>query len=358
MSANAIGYVVMQMPSGWLVDRIGVRWMLGIGEISAGILILGMFFVTSYDASMVILLLAGLGCGCLLTATTKAIMVWFPVKERATAMGLKQTSSNIGGIIAAVTLPTLALTLGWRLGFVIVGVIGIMVGIASLILYKEHPSEDHQETVVESGHSDSPVSKTGTSDIFLNREILLLCVIGFCMCVVEYSTVTHLVLYLKDKMLLSAVLAGGCLAVWEGGGAFGKPLFGLLSDRLFAGSRKKSYFLLTILTCIMCIVMIFLSPGAGYWTLIPVLVVFGLATIGWSGVHLALVGEFAGGRFIGLTIGFTSMIGLIGNIIGPPLFGYIVDTSGSYGPAWLFLAICELIAVVMLCLLREEKRKL
>ena len=88
MSANAIGYVVMQMPSGWLVDRIGVRWMLGIGEISAGILILGMFFVTSYNASLVILLLAGLGCGCLLTATTKAIMVWFPVRERATAMGL------------------------------------------------------------------------------------------------------------------------------------------------------------------------------------------------------------------------------------------------------------------------------
>lgn len=358
MSANAIGYVIMQIPSGWLVDRIGVGWILGIGEISAGALILGMFFVTSYNASLVILLLAGLGCGCLLTATTKAIMVWFPVTERATAMGLKQTSSNIGGIIAAVTLPTLALTLGWRLGFVIIGAIGIMVGIASLILYKEHPSEDHQETVVESGLSDSPVSKTGMSDIFLNREILLLCVIGFCMCVVEYSTVTHLVLYLKNKMLLSTVLAGGCLAVWEGGGAFGKPLFGLLSDRLFAGSRKKSYFLLTTLTCIMCIVMIFLSPDAGYWTLIPVLVVFGLATIGWSGVHLALVGEFAGGRFMGLTIGFTVTIALIGNIIGPPLFGYIVDTSGSYGPAWFFLAICEIIAVAMLCLLREEKRKL
>lgn len=175
------------------------------------------------------------------------------------------------------------------------------------------------------------------------------------MCVVEYSTVTHLVLYLKDKMLLSAVLAGGYLAVWEGGGALGKPLFGLLSDRLFAGSRKKSYFLLTTLTFIMCIIMIFLPPGAGYWTLIPVFVVFGLAAIGWSGVHLALVGEFAGGRFIGITIGFSATIGLMGNIIGPPLFGYIVDTSGSYGPAWLFLAICEIVAVVMLCLLREEK---
>ena len=45
--------------------------------------------------------LAGIGLGCVMPATTKAVLVWFPIKERATAMGFKQTGVNVGGMISA-----------------------------------------------------------------------------------------------------------------------------------------------------------------------------------------------------------------------------------------------------------------
>ena len=70
-------------------------------ELVAGIFITAMFTVQTYTAGIVFMGLAGFGMGVIMPTTTKAVLVWFPVKERATAMGFKQTGLNVGGIIAA-----------------------------------------------------------------------------------------------------------------------------------------------------------------------------------------------------------------------------------------------------------------
>lgn len=352
MGASALGYTSMQFPAGWFVDLIGVRWMLLIGEVSAGSLISLMFFTPSYSVSLVILLLAGLGCGCLLTATTKAIMLWFPVTERATAMGLKQTSSNLGGVVSALTLPTLALAVNWRCGFAIIGAIGIAAGIVSFVLYRDYPGEDYLTIKAPAG------SINLIQDVFLNREVLLLAVICFLVVMVEYAAVTHLVLYLKNAMLFSVVLAGGFMAILEGAGAFGKPFFGVVSDVFFRGSRKKSYLLLTTICCILCLVIAFLPSDTSKWLVVLAIAIFGMTASGWSGVHLAFIGEFARKESIGLVTGFSMGVGIFGNVVGPPLFGYIVDISGSYRPAWLTLAIFNAAAIALLFLIREERRTL
>ncbi|NIN00110.1 MAG: MFS transporter, partial [candidate division Zixibacteria bacterium] len=79
----------------------------------------------------------GLGCGFLLPSTTQAVVAWFPLRERATVMGFKQTAVNIGGIISASTLPAVALVLGWRYCFLFLGIVAIAIGIAAYVLYRE-----------------------------------------------------------------------------------------------------------------------------------------------------------------------------------------------------------------------------
>ena len=98
MSAAASGYGVASLPAGWLVDRIGVRWLLLIGEVIGGIFLASMFTVTTFTGGLIFMALAGMGMGCLMPSTTKAVLIWFPVKERATAMGVKQTAVNVGGL--------------------------------------------------------------------------------------------------------------------------------------------------------------------------------------------------------------------------------------------------------------------
>ncbi len=259
MSASAFGYALMTAPAGWLVDRIGVRRLLLIGEVIGGIFVGSMFAVTTFIQGLVFMALAGMGMGCLMPSTTKAVLEWFPVKERATAMGFKQTAVNVGGIITATTLPTLALALSWRYGFVSIGVVAILLGIVSFILYKQPPQSagiSTSESVIPSG------IRPPMGEIFRGREIWLVMFASFCMLFVEFSAMAYFVLYSKDVLLLPVVTAGFFLALVEGGGAFGKPISGLISDRLWQGSRKKPFILMCAIACVLCIVLVFLKAGS------------------------------------------------------------------------------------------------
>jgi MFS family permease len=72
------------------------------------------------------------------------------------------------------------------------------------------------------------------------------------------------------------------------------------------------------------------------WLLAPVA---GAGAFGWVGLYFALVAEIGGARHAGLLTGVAVASAWSGILVGPPLFGLIVEAAGSYGPAWLFVAI-------------------
>ena len=63
---------------------------------------------------MVVMACAGMGYGMLNPTTAKAAIAWFPRRQRATAVGLKQVGLPLGGAVGASIMPPLALWLGWR----------------------------------------------------------------------------------------------------------------------------------------------------------------------------------------------------------------------------------------------------
>jgi sugar phosphate permease len=143
-SASATGYMLAQIPAGWLVDKMGVKRMLFVGTFTAGVFALGIFFAQSFAAVTVILFLSGLGSGCFPTVAMKAVMQWFQMRERGTAIGVNQTSMNIAGIITASTLPALAAFAGWRVGFIATGVFSIILAVLVYTLYREPTKEMNQ----------------------------------------------------------------------------------------------------------------------------------------------------------------------------------------------------------------------
>jgi MFS family permease len=64
-----------------------------------------------------VLLVLGLTVGYSQIAATKAVLDWFPFAGRATAMGIRQTGINIGGIVGSLVLPILLSLYGWHLLF-------------------------------------------------------------------------------------------------------------------------------------------------------------------------------------------------------------------------------------------------
>jgi cyanate permease len=94
------------------------------------------------------------------------------------------------------------------------------------------------------------------------------------------------------------------------------------------------------------------------WGIYPVIFVLGVGGIGFGGVYLTLLSELGGRGGAAKAAGFGSTIGVGGSVLGPPVFGYIVDATGSYNAAWLLQAFMAALCVLLLNFVREEKRKI
>ena len=68
-----------------------------------------------------------------------------------------------------------------------------------------------------------------------------------------------------------------------------------------------------------------------------------------------LAGETGGDRAAGAAAGVSAAFFNVGIFLGPPIFGFIVDRTGSYTPAWWSLAGCAVVGIVMLLFVREGR---
>lgn len=88
-------------------------------------------------------------------AAIKTVAEWFPKKERALATGLFNSGSNLGAIIAPLTVPFIAVAWGWKWAFILTGLIGFVWLVFWFVLYevpKKHTALSAQE--LEYIHSD------------------------------------------------------------------------------------------------------------------------------------------------------------------------------------------------------------
>ncbi len=352
-SASAIGYTVAQTPAGWLADKIGVKKMLFIGTFSAGVFALFMLVAQSLASVLVILFMIGLGCGCFPTTAMKAIVQWFQIKERGTAIGINQTAMNLAGILTASALPALAISLGWRAAFIATGVISIAFALISYRLYRE---KDTASTPIESEKGGS-ASWDRLRSVMMDRNILLVSLASLCLCTVEFSLIAYLVVFLKASVGMTVAVAAGFLALANGGGAIGKPFFGAISDRVFGGSRRNPLLLVAAIVAVTSTLMQIITNSTPYTVLAIFFTVFGFGAIGWAGLNFVLVSEFASVEATGLAVGYSVTINLLGNIFGPPIFGFIVDSTGAYADAWWFLTFSAIVSFLLLLAVKESNRR-
>ena len=351
MSASQIASILIKIPAGLIIDVAGVRNLILIGKVSAGVLLALVFITSSFNELLLFMMLSGIGGGLIGSVSYKAILYWFPQKERATAVGISSTAFNIGGAIGAAVLPPIALALTWRYGFLISGSFVAVIGVVAFILYRTHPKEPKMS------EAKSLINKQFFKDILMNKNLILLGLAGMLFCVLEFSLITYIYLYMDEVLNISAEVTGlAFLMVAEWAGAASKPLFGFASDRFFNSKRNLMQMGIMSLGIALTAVIAHLAPGTPMWVIIIVFVFLGLALFGWSGLNTTLMAEFSGREKVGTGVGFGFIMHNIGQIVGPPLFGYIVEVS-SYRIAWYYLIACGIAGVLLLTFVKESQRK-
>ncbi len=396
-SATAVAYMPTLVLAGWLADRIGVRRALIIGTLITGVSVGAVALAPSYGVMLLLLACSGFGCGFIYPTAIKAIMLWFPAHERATAVGVNQSAVNVSGMLGAAIMPTMALSLGWQSGFVLASIMAFAICGVAVAFYRE-PRPDERLAAAGGGRpapgaesvggeapdgeaaaqseaapaafseleqglplvtGDERLDRAAVNPGFLtvlrSRDILLLGFAAMFLCMIEFSALAQLVLFLKTEWAYTAVAAGGLLALCQAAGALGKPLSGLVSDRLLGGRRRPALIALAGLAGAACVVLALIRPGQ-IWALWLALALLGVGAVGWGGLFGTLAGETAGPAAAGAAAGVTAAIDNIGIFIGPPLFGWIVDRSGSYAPAWWTMVGAAVLAAALLMFVREPRR--
>jgi MFS family permease len=336
--------------AGWLADRMGVRKTTLQGHVSVGLCTVLAAFAPSFGWAFASFFLCGLGYAFLNPASTKGVMAWFHRDERATAMGIKQTGVPAGGFFTALLAPPLVLMVGWRGALATLGMVNFLCGFVFSYLWREPPDvlENSGERDTRGAENQKPLDVWGFLPASFGTAIFL---IG------QMSLITYIPLYLKDAMGFTPYWASQALAIAQGGAMVGRVGWGVASDRIFGGRRK-------IVLVIIGLVSVVLMAGLGFMTkesslplLLAIVFLSGLCIVGYQGVSYALIGEIAGTTRTGVAMGLMISINAAAATLGTPLFGYIVDKTGSYFAGWQFLAAIIALGCVGLAVFLKEPRR-
>jgi ACS family hexuronate transporter-like MFS transporter len=347
MSFLYLGAILMSLPAGWITDRLGVKKTIVFSLIFSGFFVALLGLIESYLAAVFFTFLVGLGYGMSNPPTTKGIMVLVSDGNRGLAMSAKQTGVPIAGGLAAAVLPPLALLISWKFSFVLAGAAIFLAGLLSQVLYRSAKEQNPPSRPVA-----EEVPRRGWGKILKNRNMILLSVAGAFCALVQSSLFTYTILYLKDARGFELIRAALCLTLMNGGGILGRIFWGILSDRLFRGSRKIVLQLLVSLIFLITLVLALDLPLSPL-VLTSILFVLGASAIGWNGVYHAFIGEMSGKEMAGRATGLAMAIVFMGGAMGPILFGRIVDAYHSYRAAWFFLCAAMAGAFVVYGLIQE-----
>ncbi len=258
ISAFYVGPILMSLPAGWLADRWGILRTMVAGEILITLGLVAAGWAGSFPVLIGLMMLAGVGYGLLNPTSTKAVIAWFPLIQRATAVGLKQTGLPLGGALGAALLPFVTLAVGWRNALTLSAGGVALLTVATLFLYQD-PADLPRATPGAPGPS--------VWSVLRSRDLWLVASATLIFAAMQTVWLSFLVLYLQDVVKLSVVSAASYLAQAQAMGMVGRVLFGLLSDRTFGGRRLIVLFLAGTASAVCSLIMAGVAPGTSPWLL-------------------------------------------------------------------------------------------
>ena len=324
---------------GWMLDRFGAQ-----GLIRAGIVMFGVGFMLlsridtlgGFYAAFVILALGSSMCSNF--PVSVAIIQWFE-KRRARALSALQFGAALGGIFVVVVAWSIQ-TFGWRATAFGSGVIAILIGWPLAKVIRSRP-EDHGETIdglppapKDKPHADGPPRRTFTAREALHTSAFWLISLGHSFSLFVVSAVNvHAITHMKEGLGYSIAQASLVIALVTVGQFFGVMLGWVIGEKF----EKR-------LVAAACMLMhaaglLMLTYAAHPATLAASALVHGAAW-GLRGPFMqAIRADYFGRSSIGMIIGLSSLITVIGQIGGPIIAGAFADWTGNYRAGFTLLAV-------------------
>ncbi len=157
--AFQVSYALTWLGGGILLDWVGTRLGLALAVSWWSLVSVLTGLAHSVQSFEVFRFLLGMGEGCNWPGASKAVAEWFPAQERGLAVAIFDSGSSVGGAIASLTIPWIALAWGWRWAFAFSGILGFVWLLIWWRMYypvAEHPRVSPEEKQwVEAGRVEA-----------------------------------------------------------------------------------------------------------------------------------------------------------------------------------------------------------
>ena len=305
----------LQVPAGFLAERLGERRVLAMGTAVAGLAYVTIGgFAGGFLGLAGLLLLVGAGCSTQHPLGASIVSQAFHHDGRRAALGTYNFSGDLGKMAVPVTFAAAAAAIGWQSSSIALGLFGIAAsGAVAVLLGRTRVPESSSapETVALAGGS------LGVRDV---RGFAVLSGIGGIDGAVRGGFMTFMPFLLMDKGAPTESI-GIALALVFGGGAVGKLVCGLLAERVGILRTVVLTELATGLAIFACVAL----PLSAVFALLPLL---GVALNGTSSVLYATVGDLVDPERQSRAFGLFYTVGIGSAALAPFLCGLLSDAFG------------------------------
>lgn len=367
-SAYFYPYALMQLPTGLLSDSWGPRKTITLFLAAAciGSILLGL--APSPSWAIVGRVLAGLGVSTLFVCTLKILAEWYGLREFVTMTGILMAMGGIGSLSAATPMAIVSSWLGWRLSFILIGLLTAVIAILIWRIVRDRPAELGWPSPAEHATENEPPTRlsVGIKQVLSLPAFWPLALWFFF----TYGIFTSFAglwggPYLMQVYGVTKSQTGGILSLVAIGMIIGSPLVGHLSNHVFKGRKPTLVFASMLMVGITSL----LAFATGDLSL-PVIgaLCFGLGIFASAIVVIGFTNarELFPARIAGTALGLVNLFPFAGGAFLQPLLGSILESHEKsalefslvgYQNAFFVLFLAALAALAASIFVKETYRQ-
>jgi len=366
-SAFAWSYVIAQLPGGWLLDRFGskITYFFSIFLWSVFTMLTGAAGFVAGGAAVTLLfalrLLVGAAEAPSFPGNSRIASAWFPTNERGLAAAIFNSAQYFATVLFAPIMGWLVHSYGWHSVFYVMGGLGIVMAFVWLkVIYapKDHPSVSQSElkyiqeggALVDLDGAQKAPAQVNTfaaiKELLGNRMLLGVYIGQYCITTLTYFFLTWFPVYLVQERHMTILKAGFVASLPAIAGFIGGVSGGWLSDRL----AKRGYSLSVsrkvpiVLGMLMSMSMIACNYIETDMLVVAVMSLAffgkGVGALGW-----AVVSDTSPKEAGGLSGALFNTFGNTAGITTPIVIGYIVQGTGSFSGALVYVGANAALAI-------------
>jgi MFS family permease len=351
-SANFFVYAIASPLVGLAFDRFGPRLLMPLGALLVGLgLVISSFASSLWELYFSYGIVTALGQGALSFVGHNALISFWFVRRRATAIGIASMGQGVGALVMVPMTQLLIDQIGWRWTFIVTGSLLLFILVPANALFQRRAPQDvgqfpdGDDGPAESSPGRHSAKRAGQRDWTLAeavRSFPFWCItighlaLGTALFLINTHAIAHFVAVGYEK--LAASFYFGLMGFIRIGATI---IWGSVSDRL---GRNQTYGIATFVTALGVGCMIAMTTSAPLWLVYLTIVLYGIGHSAGNPTYGAVIGDIFSGRKIGLIFGFLEISFGLGSAFGSWIGGYLFDATGSYGWSFAVCLVCFIIS--------------